>query len=205
VISIEQVRLLESRVAKAISYVEQVNEENSLLKNKLDAYQKRIDELEVLIQRFKEDQNKIEDGILSALDRLNKFEDAMDKGISMAKAETSPPPRASVKAASVSMAAATTSAPAAPVAAATAASAAVSTPGALYAEDEEPSSFVFSENDSGEDDELALSVSDSVSDSDSDSDDVSDSAEGDGVGDDGVLDGEDSSEARKDSPELDIF
>ena len=87
-VSIEQVRLLESRVVKTIDFVDQVTEENALLKSKLESCQKRIDELEVLIQRFKEDQAKIEDGIVSALDRLNKFEDEMDKGISKAKSET---------------------------------------------------------------------------------------------------------------------
>jgi predicted nucleic acid-binding Zn-ribbon protein len=92
-VSIEQVRLLESRVGKAIEYVEQVTEENALLKSKLDVYQKRIDELEVLIQRFKEDQAKIEDGIISALDRLNKFEDAMGKGISKTKADVQSAPK----------------------------------------------------------------------------------------------------------------
>lgn len=89
-VSIEQVRLLESRVVKTIEFVDQVTEENSLLKSKLESCQKRIDELEVLIQRFKEDQSKIEEGIVSALDRLNKFEDDMDKGISKVRDETRP-------------------------------------------------------------------------------------------------------------------
>jgi len=87
-ISIEQVRLLGARVERFIEHVDKVTEENAALKTKLDACQKRIDELEVLIQRFKEDQAKIEDGILSALDRLNKFEDEMDRGISRAKPVT---------------------------------------------------------------------------------------------------------------------
>jgi predicted nuclease with TOPRIM domain len=73
-VTIQQVQLLESRVIKAIEYVDQVTEENTLLKNKLDSCQSRVDELEVLIQRFKEEQGKIEEGILSALDRLNKFD-----------------------------------------------------------------------------------------------------------------------------------
>jgi len=89
-ISIEQVRLLGTRVEQIIEHVDSVSEENAALKSKLDACQKRIDELEVLIQRFKEDQAKIEDGILSALDRLNKFEDEMDKGLSRAKSSAIP-------------------------------------------------------------------------------------------------------------------
>jgi chromosome segregation ATPase len=78
----EQVRQLEARVAKVIDYVTKVTDEKTLLKNKLDSYQKRIDELEVLIQRFREDQGRIEEGIVSALERLNQFEDDIQKTIS---------------------------------------------------------------------------------------------------------------------------
>jgi hypothetical protein len=80
-VTIEQVKQLETRVAKAIDYVNTVTSENKLLKTKLDSYQKRIDELEVLIKRFKEDQTRIEEGIIAALDRLNQFEDDMRKTI----------------------------------------------------------------------------------------------------------------------------
>jgi hypothetical protein len=80
-VTLEQVKLLEAKVTKAVDYVERVSRENVQLQGKLDSYQKRIDELEVLIRKFKEDQGRIEDGILSALDRLNKFEDAIEKSI----------------------------------------------------------------------------------------------------------------------------
>jgi FtsZ-binding cell division protein ZapB len=76
-VSLEQIKLLESKVTKTIDYVKIVTEENKRLKEKLDSYQVRIDELEVLVLKFKEDQSLIEDGILSALDRLNQFEDAV--------------------------------------------------------------------------------------------------------------------------------
>jgi hypothetical protein len=72
---------LESKVIKAIDYVNQITEENNLLRGKLETYQKRIDELEVLINRFKEDQGRIEEGIVSALDRLNQFETAIESSI----------------------------------------------------------------------------------------------------------------------------
>ena len=88
-ISLEQVRLLESKVTRAIDYVKKVSEENTSLKGKLDAYKKRIDELEVLIQQFKDEQSRIEDGILSALDRLNQFEDALENTITAGAAPTS--------------------------------------------------------------------------------------------------------------------
>jgi TolA-binding protein len=80
-VTLEQVKLLETKVVRAIEYVERISRENSQLQGKLDSYQKRIDELEVLIQQFREDQGKIEEGILAALDRLNKFEDAIEKSI----------------------------------------------------------------------------------------------------------------------------
>ncbi|MCL2130728.1 MAG: cell division protein ZapB, partial [Treponema sp.] len=69
---------LESRVSGAINYLKKVNDEKNELKEKLDSYQKRINELELLIDRFKDDQSRIEEGILSALDRLNQFEDALE-------------------------------------------------------------------------------------------------------------------------------
>jgi hypothetical protein len=83
-VTLEQVKLLETKVAKAIGYVNQVNGENSRLRATLDGYRKRIDELEVLVQQFKEDQGRIEKGIISALDRLNQFEDAIEKSLSTA-------------------------------------------------------------------------------------------------------------------------
>ena len=84
-VSLEQVKLLESKVTRMIEYVKKVNEENSRLKEKLDSYEKRTGELEVLFQRFKEDQGRIEDGILSALNLLNQFEDAMESKLSLQK------------------------------------------------------------------------------------------------------------------------
>ena len=87
-ISLEQVRLLETKIAGAIEFVERVTAQNSALSSeranmqaKLDSYQKRIDELEVHIMRFKEDQGRIEDGIISALDRLNQFEEAFESSL----------------------------------------------------------------------------------------------------------------------------
>jgi FtsZ-binding cell division protein ZapB len=91
-VTIEQVELLESKVSKAIEYVKRltaeneqlrgvsnrVASENSMLHGKLDGYQKRIAELEEILLGFKKDQERIEQGIISALDRLNHFEDAID-------------------------------------------------------------------------------------------------------------------------------
>ncbi len=80
-ITLEQVRLLESKVIKTLDYVKTVSAENNQLRDKLDAYRSRIDELETIVLAFKEDQGRIEAGIISALDRLNQFEDAIELGL----------------------------------------------------------------------------------------------------------------------------
>jgi hypothetical protein len=81
-VSLEQVKLLETKVAKAIDFVKNLSEENAALRGKLDGYRRRIDELEVLVKAFKDDQGRIEAGIMSALERLNQFEDAVERGFS---------------------------------------------------------------------------------------------------------------------------
>ncbi|MDR0554235.1 MAG: hypothetical protein LBG76_05485 [Treponema sp.] len=80
-LTLDQVHLLETKVAQAIGYVDRVNEENTLLKGKLEDYQKRIEGLEDLIQRFKEEQGRVEEGILAALNRLNKFEEDFSQSL----------------------------------------------------------------------------------------------------------------------------
>jgi hypothetical protein len=96
-VTLEQIKLLESKVVKAIDIVTRITGENARLKSKLEIYQKRIDELEVLIQRFKEEQGRIEDGILSALDRLNEFEAALESNITLKKPPERPVPPVPVK------------------------------------------------------------------------------------------------------------
>ena len=94
-INLEQVKLLETKVAKAIICIERLTKENARLADKeaalsekefeqqleLEAGQKRINELEGLIMRLKEDQSRIEDSILATLDRLNQFEEAIEKSL----------------------------------------------------------------------------------------------------------------------------
>jgi chromosome segregation ATPase len=84
-VSLEQIKLLESKVIKALEYVDQVTEENTRLREKLETYQKQIDGLEVVVQHFKEDQGRIEEGIVSALNRLNRFESDIEKSLAPEK------------------------------------------------------------------------------------------------------------------------
>jgi len=93
-ISLEQIQLLEEKVSKAVEYVKRVNAENiallsekTALLQKMEANQKRIDELEVHVLRFKEDQGRIEDGIIAALDRLSQFEEAFENSLKGSEAD----------------------------------------------------------------------------------------------------------------------
>jgi predicted nuclease with TOPRIM domain len=98
-INLEQVKLLETRVAKAVDYIERLAKENTVLRQKetetrakLAATQKRIDELEGLVTGFKEEQGRIEESILAALDRLSQFEKAVEKSL-----KDKPAPKVPVK------------------------------------------------------------------------------------------------------------
>src|SRR5690554_2822463 len=75
-ISVEQIRLLESKVQKAVGMLAALQEENRVLKSRLAQYESRIDELEYMIEEFKEDQSEIEQGIISALNKLEGLEAA---------------------------------------------------------------------------------------------------------------------------------
>ena len=85
-VTLEQVRQLETKIGKAIDYVSRVSGENARLQGELEGSQKRAAELEETVQRFREDQSRIEEGILAALDRLDQFEDAVNKGFSNVQA-----------------------------------------------------------------------------------------------------------------------
>lgn len=81
---LENVKVLETKVDKEIDFARRLMEENVQLKEKVSLYQKRIEDLESLIQAFKEEQSAIENGILSALNRLNQFEDTVEKKLASA-------------------------------------------------------------------------------------------------------------------------
>ncbi len=76
-ISIEQVRLLEQRVNKAVAKISALQQENTTLREEIGAYQTRVQELEQQIMQIKEDQTAIEQGILSALGQLDQLEDEL--------------------------------------------------------------------------------------------------------------------------------
>ena len=79
-ISLEQIRLLESRITKAVKVIEMLREENGALKRSVDVAQKRMQELEALVSEFKADQEEIEQSLLRAIHNLDRLEDGMEAG-----------------------------------------------------------------------------------------------------------------------------
>ena len=77
-ITIEQIQKLDKKVQAAVSRITALQNDNATLREKLDEYQKRISELEVMIDRFKKDQTEIESGIIRALEQLDHLEDSME-------------------------------------------------------------------------------------------------------------------------------
>lgn len=91
-ITLDQIRGLELKVQRAVAYIAELKEENSLLQKNLEKYRGRIDELEVLINTYKEDQNEIEQGVVNALFHLDKLEDDISRSPdARAQASESPP------------------------------------------------------------------------------------------------------------------
>jgi len=74
-ITLDQIKQLDIKVRKAIDIINSLTNENKMLQNKLDEYQLRIEELEILIDSFKEDQGEIENGIIEALNQLEIIDD----------------------------------------------------------------------------------------------------------------------------------
>lgn len=76
-ITIDQIQKLDEKVQAVVERMAALKSENTALKGKLDQYQKRIGELEVMIDRFKQDQTQIEEGIVRALEKLDQLEDSV--------------------------------------------------------------------------------------------------------------------------------
>jgi uncharacterized protein TP_0847 len=76
-LNLDQIKQLEARVSKAIELMQTLKDENDLLKLELHDRQQRIEELENIVLVFKNDQAKIEEGIINALNHLSAFEDTV--------------------------------------------------------------------------------------------------------------------------------
>ena len=77
-ISLDQIHTLDEKVKKAVEVINQLRQENLALKERLQDYQTRIEDLEKLIETFKNDQGMIEEGILNAIEQLDNLEGDRD-------------------------------------------------------------------------------------------------------------------------------
>ena len=73
-ITLEQVRLLDQKVSQAVDLIGILRTENRILNEKLESYQNKIGELEILLSGLKEDQVEVEQGFQKALAALNVLE-----------------------------------------------------------------------------------------------------------------------------------
>ena len=78
-ISLEQIRLLENKINKSIELIRVLREENRSLRSTLDSTQTRIQELETLVNRFKAEQQEIENCIVRAIKNLDHLEDEISE------------------------------------------------------------------------------------------------------------------------------
>jgi FtsZ-binding cell division protein ZapB len=79
-ISLEQIRLLESKITRAIELIRILKEENGTLRRGLESAQKRMKELETLVDGFKTDQREIESVIIRTLHNLDELEESAATG-----------------------------------------------------------------------------------------------------------------------------
>jgi FtsZ-binding cell division protein ZapB len=75
-ISLEQIRLLEQKVTGAVGLIRTLKEENATLRRGLDSAQRRMKELETLVEGFKTDQREIETAIVRTLRNLDDLEES---------------------------------------------------------------------------------------------------------------------------------
>jgi peptidoglycan hydrolase CwlO-like protein len=74
-ISLEQIRLLENKITKAVELIKSLKDENKTLRRAVNSAQTRMRDLEKLVGDFKSDQQEIEQCILRALENLDRLEE----------------------------------------------------------------------------------------------------------------------------------
>jgi TolA-binding protein len=75
-ITLEQIRLLESKITRALELIRVLKDENTTLRKGLESAQRRMRELETLVDGFKTDQKEIESVIVRTLHNLDELEES---------------------------------------------------------------------------------------------------------------------------------
>lgn len=76
-ISLDQIRVLEQKIEAIVSKIKELTEENLVLHNKNSQLEQENSLLKTKLSAFEQDQEKIEQGIINALDRLNSVENSI--------------------------------------------------------------------------------------------------------------------------------
>ncbi len=79
-ISLDQVLLLEEKVESAVAKIQQLEAENDALRNKCSELTNALSAKSEQLKAYESEQNKIESGIIKAIDRLNSIENSVLKG-----------------------------------------------------------------------------------------------------------------------------
>ena len=90
-ITLEQIRLLEGKITRALDLIRVLKEENSTLRKGLESAQRRMRELETLVDGFKTDQKEIESVIVRTLHNLDELEESASAAGSSSGAAAVPP------------------------------------------------------------------------------------------------------------------
>ena len=91
-ISLEQVLLLEQKVESAVAKIQQLEAENDALRNKCSELTNALSAKSEQLKAYESDQQKIESGIIKAIDRLNSIENSVLKAAGPAAAAVKPAP-----------------------------------------------------------------------------------------------------------------
>jgi len=90
-ISLDQILLLERKVESAVEKISQLQSENDALRTKCAELTNALADKSERLSSIEQDQSKIENGILKALDRLNSIENSVLRAGSAASAVKAPP------------------------------------------------------------------------------------------------------------------
>lgn len=89
-ISLDQVLLLEQKVESAVAKITQLQAENDALRSKCAELTNALSTKSEQLTTIESDQNRIESGILKALDRLNSIENSVLKAVAPTEKEAEP-------------------------------------------------------------------------------------------------------------------
>ncbi len=93
-ISLEQIRSLEQKINLMVEELSRLRDENAKLRATIKSTQSKTADLESLVNTYKQEQEAIEEGILSVLAKLDKLEDEVSVSGTQAKKDA---PRTSDK------------------------------------------------------------------------------------------------------------